>query len=78
MTASLKELAKDIAQLPRDQRLTLAKMLLDLDTPEATRDTEQLWDQEIRARVKAVDEDRAIGIAYEDFRKEITTRLATR
>lgn len=78
MTASLKELAKDIAQLPRDQRLALARVLLDLDPPGSANDAEQLWDEEIRSRIKAIDEGRAIGMSYEDLKREMTARLASR
>ncbi len=35
---------------------------------------EQSWDEEIRARIKAVDEGRVTGITYDDLRKEMNSR----
>jgi hypothetical protein len=64
MAISLEEITKEIVKLPRHQRLALVRLLLDLDQTGATDDIEQAWDEEIRARVKAVDEGRANGIPY--------------
>jgi hypothetical protein len=36
---------------------------------------EQAWDEEIRARVKAVDEGRANGIPYEEIKNELAGRF---
>jgi hypothetical protein len=62
MAAGIEEITKDIVELPRHQRLTLARLLLDLDRPGTSDEIENAWDEEIRARVKAVDEGRAVGI----------------
>jgi putative addiction module component (TIGR02574 family) len=58
--------------LPRHQRLALVRLLLDLDQPGTSDEIEQAWDEEIRARVKAVDEGRATGIPYEQIKKEMS------
>jgi putative addiction module component (TIGR02574 family) len=58
--------------------LALVRLLLDLDQPGANTDIDSAWDEEIRARVKAVDEGRAIGIPYEQIRKEMAARFRPR
>lgn len=78
MVARIEEITKEIVELPRHQRLALIRLLLDIDQPAASGDIDAVWDEEIRARIKAVDEGRAVGIPYEDVRKEITGRLPPR
>jgi hypothetical protein len=46
-------------------------LLLDLDQPGASDEIERAWDEEIRARVKTVDERRAVGVPYEEIEKEM-------
>jgi len=79
MAASIEEITKEIVGLPRHQRLALVKLLLDLDRshadPGADPGIEGAWDEEIRARVKAVDEGRAVGIPYEQIREEMARRF---
>jgi hypothetical protein len=45
-----------------------------LDQPDNAGNIEGAWDKEIRARVKAVDEGRAVGVPYKDIRKEMAAR----
>lgn len=75
MAISLEEITKEVVELPRHQRLALVRLLLDLDQPATTDDIEQAWDEEIRARVKAVDEGRANGIPYEQIKNEMAVRF---
>ena len=75
MAASIEEITKEIVGLPRHQRLALVKLLLDLDRSHADPGIEDAWDEEIRARVKAVDEGRAVGIPYEQIREEMARRF---
>jgi putative addiction module component (TIGR02574 family) len=75
---SIEEITKEVVELPRHQRLALVRLLLDLDQPGATDDIEQAWDEEIRARVKAVDEGRANGIPYEEIKNELAGRFGPR
>ncbi len=75
MAARMKEITKEAIGLPRHQRLALAKLLLDLDQPAKAGDIEGAWDKEIRARVRAVDEGHAVGVPYEDIRKEMGARF---
>jgi hypothetical protein len=58
--------------------LALVRLLLDLDRPAANADIDAVWDQEIRARIKAVDDGQAVGIPYEDIKKEMIGRFSPR
>ena len=78
MATSIEQITKEIVELPRHQRLTLVRLLLDLDQPGKGGEIEGAWDEEIRARVKAVDEGRATGIPYDQIKKEVTNRFIPR
>ncbi len=75
MTVNIEEITREIVELPRHQRLALLKLLLDLDRSHAEQGIEGAWDEEIRARVKAVDEGRAVGIPYEQIKKKMARRF---
>ena len=75
MAANIEEISREIVELPKHQQLALLKLLLDLDRSYADQGTEGAWDEEIRARVKAVDEGRAVGIPYEQVREEMARRF---
>lgn len=60
--------------LPKEQRLALVRVLLNLESAGNVAEVEQSWDDEIRARIKAVDEGRVTGLAYDDLRKEMNSR----
>lgn len=53
---SVDRLFKEAAQLPEDQRLTLAHRLLVSGEPPPTSDVELAWDLEIRERIKQYEE----------------------
>jgi putative addiction module component (TIGR02574 family) len=53
-------------------------LLLDLDQPGTSAEIDAAWEEEINARVKAVDEGRTVGIPYEDIRKEMASRFMPR
>jgi putative addiction module component (TIGR02574 family) len=72
--ARIEELTREAISLPKDQRLALARALLDLESAGNVAEVEQSWDEEIRARIKAVDEGRGTGIAYDDLRREMDSR----
>jgi len=78
MATGNEKITKEIGELPRHQRLALIRLLLDLDQPGTSDEIERAWDEEIRARVKAVDEGRAVGVAYEEIKKEMADRFASR
>ena len=70
----IEALTQEAAKLPKEQRLALARTLLDLEPVGSVAEAEQSWDDEVRARIKAVDEGRVTGIAYEDIRREMNSR----
>ncbi|MDD2764470.1 MAG: addiction module protein [Opitutaceae bacterium] len=72
--ARIEELTREAASLPKEQRLALARVLLDLEPVGSVAEAERSWDEEIRARIKAVDEGRVTGIAYDDLRREMAAR----
>jgi putative addiction module component (TIGR02574 family) len=78
MATSIEQITKEIIELPRHQRLTLVRLLLDLDQPGKGGEIESAWDEEIRARIKAVDEGRVTGIPYDQIKKEVTNRFIPR
>jgi hypothetical protein len=78
VAASIEEITKEIVELPRHQRLALVRLLLDLDRPGTSDEIENAWDEEIRARVRAVDEGRAVGIPYERWKLRRTWSAARR
>jgi putative addiction module component (TIGR02574 family) len=71
MAASIEAIIQEVVGLPRYQRLALVRLLLDLDQPGTNGEIESMWDEEIHARVKAVDEGRVVGIPYEQIKKEM-------
>jgi putative addiction module component (TIGR02574 family) len=78
MAASIEEITREVVELPRHQRLALVRLLLDLDQPGTSDEIESAWNEEIRARVKAVDEGRMVGMPYEEIKKEIAGRFPSR
>jgi putative addiction module component (TIGR02574 family) len=78
MATPIEKITQEVVELSRRERLTLVRLLLDLDQPSKGGDVEKAWDQEIRARVKAVDEGRVTGIPYDQVTKEIAGRFPAR
>jgi len=78
MATGIEEITKAIVELPPHQRLALIRLLLDLDQPGTSVEIERAWDEEIRARVKAVDEGLAVGVPYEEIKKEMAGRFPLR
>lgn len=72
--ARIEELTREAVSLPKAQRLALARVLLDLEPVGSVAEVERSWDEEIRARIKAIDEGRVTGIAYDDLRREMDAR----
>ena len=49
---------------------------LDLDRPGSGQELDEAWDEEIRARARAVDEGCVIGVPYEQIKKEMAARFS--
>jgi putative addiction module component (TIGR02574 family) len=78
MATPIEKITQEVVELSRHERLTLMRILLDLDQPPKSDEIEKAWDQEIRARVKAVDEGRVSGIRYDEIKQEINGRFGSR
>lgn len=75
MSKALEEITKEASQLPRPQRIALAGFLLELDDDGDEVEVEAAWEKEILARIRAVDDGTAVGIAYTDVMREAQKRL---
>ncbi len=78
MTTAVEKIAQEAAELTRQERLTLVRLLLDLDQPSNGAEIANTWDSENHARVKAVDEGRVSGVPYEQIKKEMANRFGRR
>lgn len=77
MGKGLEELSREAVQLPRHQRLALARFLIELEDANADADVEAAWDIEIGARLRAVDYGRAVGIPYDQVLASVEQRLGS-
>ena len=77
MGKPLEQVAQEVAQLPKHQRLALAGLILALDDDTADPDAETLWEEEIQARIKAIGAGTADGVSHEEVMREAGRRLAS-
>jgi putative addiction module component (TIGR02574 family) len=75
MPKTLEAITHEVLELPHNQRLALARIILDLDAGPADPGVEAAWDEEIRARLKAYDEGRLEAIPWEDVQQEMQDRI---
>jgi putative addiction module component len=76
MPKALDKITKEAMDLPPRQRLVLAKFLLESAGATADPEAEAAWESEIRDRIRAIDERRVAGVAYEDVMREAEKRLS--
>ena len=62
--------------LPPRQRLALAEFLLESADAAADPEAEAAWESEVRDRIRAIDEGRVAGVAYEEVMREAEKRLS--
>ena len=75
MSMALEDVTREAIGLPRHQRLSLARLLIELDEPGPDADVEAAWEAEIAARLRAVREGRVEGIPYEQVLARVDRRL---
>ena len=75
MSTALEKVTREAIDLPRHQRLALARFLIEMDDPAADEDVAEAWDAEISERVRAVQEGRTDGIPYEQVLARVDRRL---
>jgi putative addiction module component (TIGR02574 family) len=78
MATPIDKITQEVVELSPRERRTLMRLLLELDQPSKGDEIEKAWDQEIRARVKAVDEGRVSGIRYDEIKQEVNGRFGSR
>jgi putative addiction module component (TIGR02574 family) len=61
----LEEITEQALKLPRQERLALANRLLSDDADADSSAIEAAWEEEIIARIRAIDDGTAVGIPYE-------------
>jgi putative addiction module component (TIGR02574 family) len=76
MPKAFEKITKAAMDLPPRQRLALASVLLESADAAFDPDAETAWDDEIRERIRAIDEGRVTGVAYEDVMREAERKLA--
>ena len=77
MSKAFDEIAREASQLSRKQRLDLASMLLDLNEDLGKADVSAVWEEEILARIRAVDEKEAEGVSFEAVMRDAEDRLTS-
>jgi len=75
MAKHLEDITREALDLPRGQRLALAQFLLTLED-DSSKDAEAVWDNEIRARLKAFDEGHAEAMPYETYPQNMMLRFS--
>ena len=77
MSKAFEEIAREATQLSREQRLDLASLLLQLNEDSADPDVSAEWEQEILARIRAVDTNEAEGVSFETVMRDAEGRLTS-
>jgi putative addiction module component (TIGR02574 family) len=78
MSRSLAELAREAIELPQQQRLTLAHILLDASdasSVEPLPEVEAAWEDEIAQRIRAIDAGQAQGKPWDAVLADINKRF---
>ena len=76
MPRTLSDITEDVIKLPREERLALVRILLDLDDSATVAEVEISWNQEIRERISAYDEGNVKAIPFEELQREMRDRFA--
>ena len=77
MSKAFEEIAREATQLSREQRLELATLLLHLNEGSADSEVNAAWEEEILARIQAVDENRLEGVSFETVMRDAEDRLTS-
>lgn len=77
MSKAFEEIAREATQLSREQRLELASLLLQLNEGSADSEVNAAWEEEILARIQAVDENRIEGVSFETVMRDAKDRLTS-
>ena len=72
MARDLKELIREAAQLPDNDRATLAGVMIESLDPKPAPEIKAAWSREIERRLREVDEGSVELIDWEDIRAELS------
>ncbi len=80
MSPTIENLTTELIRLPKTERLEIVRFLLFLDSysvkkAEKNLNIDSIWDNEIADRVRAVDEDTAIGLDFDEVMSDIERRF---
>ena len=74
MSKAFDEIAQEATQLSPEKRLELASLLLELNESSAGIEASAAWEEEILARIRAVDENQIEGVSFEAVMREAEDR----
>ena len=77
MSKAFDEITREASKLPREQRLELASLLLQLNEDSADPEVSAAWEEEIQARIQAVDENQIEGTSFETVMRDAEDRLTS-
>jgi len=77
MSKAFEEIVSEATQLSREQRLELASLLLELNEGSGGAEVSAAWEREIRARIRAVDENQVEGVSFEAVMRDAEDRLTS-
>lgn len=77
MSAALEEITEQALRLSRQERLALANRLLSTDADTEVPAIEAAWEEEILARIQAIDDGSVEGVPYEEVIRAARDRRAT-
>ena len=77
MSKAFDEITREAIKLPREQRLELASLLLQLNEDSAAPEVSAAWEEEIQARIQAVDENQIEGASFETGMRDAEDRLTS-
>lgn len=76
MSAALEEVTEKALQLSQEERLALANRLLSAEETAGSSAVEAAWEEEVLARIEAIDNGSAVGVPYEEVLRAARDRRA--
>ena len=77
MSKVFEEIAREASQLSRQQRFNLASLLLELNEGSESAINRVKWEEEILARIQAIDDNEVNGISLETVMRDAEDRLSS-
>lgn len=76
MPTTLETLTEQALSLPSEDRLRLAKELLDSVEPQASQEVERAWEEQITERIAKIDASTASGRSWDEIKKDFGSRYS--